>query len=188
MKLTVPKFFRPSVKQKEKVQNQAIKNVQALQNQVILEILQTIIEDVKTALNSYEHEKVVKILQDIILYDLNMRKIISGQLTEKITLSDQTLKNSIELESYYNLARSKILIILVDNILEGLKQAQKFIVNDFKLSMDYLKYYRGLQNYYLDSLSFLPDDEQAIGQSMFQECSMSFDVISEYIKDYFPSD
>ncbi len=189
LKRLLPRLFAPSESQKKKAETATIKKVQALQNEVMLDLLKKLVDDAKFALNNNEHEKVVQILHDLILHDLNLMKIINGQLMGEITITQATLQNSIELESYYNLTRSKILISIVDSLNTGINIAKDFIKTNFKYSMEYYNYYNEVYKYYIHSLDFLLEDKDDMHQhKMHQECYFQLVVVEDLIKQNFPTE
>ena len=186
MKRLLPKIFFPSETEKKKAETSTIKKVQALQNEVMLDLLKKLVDDAKFALNNNEHEKVVQILHDIILHDLNLMKIINSQIMGEATISQATLQNSIELESYYNLTRSKILISIVDSLIAGFTISKDYLKTNFKHSMEYYNYFNNIYKYYVSSLDFLQTDKDKFQeQKMYQECFHSLIVVEEFIKQNF---
>jgi hypothetical protein len=181
-------ILKPSEKKKKESKKAALRSVQTIQNEAMLGLLKQLVNDAKFALNNNDHEKVIQILQDIILHDLNLRKIINNQLMDKVTVSQVTLQNSIELESYYTLTRSKIIISIVDSIVTGLNDAKKFFMSNNDYAVESFNYYRKVYDYYMGGLAFLLiEKEKEQEQKMYQECKIAFDAVEGLMKEFFPN-
>jgi hypothetical protein len=169
------KILHPSENKKKESEKEAVRAAQSLQNTTMLELLKQLVDDAKFALNNNNHEKVAHILQDIILHGLNLRKIINGQIMNKTTVSQATLQNSIELESYYTLTRSKIIISIVDSIASNLDTARNYLLSKNDYSIEAFNYNKKVYDYYLGSLAFLlVDKNKDQEQKMYQECKIAF--------------
>jgi hypothetical protein len=181
-------ILKPSEKKKKESEKEALRSAQTIQNEAMLDLLKQLVDDAKFALNNNDHKKVVQILQNIILHDLNLRKIINGQLMDKVTVAQMTLQNSIELESYYTLTRSKIIISVVDSIVSGLNDAKKFFMSNNDYAVESYNYFKQVYDYYMGGLAFLLiDKEKDQEQKMYQECKIAFDAVEASMQEFFPN-
>jgi hypothetical protein len=174
----IPKAIRPSEIAKKRAKKKAITAAKQIKNEEMLQALDVLLVEAKKALSNNNHEMVVKILHDLILHDLNLRRIIDGQIMDKATVSQKTLENSIELQSYYNVIRSNLLMAIIETLVAGYDIVEKNIIHDTKYSLEYYDYIIRLHSYYVQSLDFLTlEGADAQENKVYQESIIVFNEV-----------
>lgn len=180
MKL-IPKALRPSERAKKRAEETAKRAVKQIRNEELKQVLDLLLHEATLALHKGNHEKVTTLLHEFILHDLNLRRIIEGQITKEATVSEATLHKSIELQSYYNMTRNNLLMAIIQVLTDGYNEVNVQIsVNteaSKKYSLEYYEYITELHSYYIRSLEFLTLTGDSQENKIYQECMLLFNEI-----------
>ena len=177
----IPKVFRPSERAKLRAQKSAKDSIKQMQNEDHKQVLEILLQQAISALHGKNHEKVVTMLQEFILHDLHLRRIIEGQLMQEATVSENTLNKSIELQSYYNMTRNNLLMPIIQVLIDGYDEVTKQIAINTHASrtyaLEYYQYITQLHSYYIRSLDFLSQANDPQELKIYQECIMLFNEL-----------
>lgn len=145
MSWLIPKKLRSSMRAQEKAKYK----VKGITNDMLLAELDAIFLDSVESLSNYEHKSVVNVLKYLILHDLELRRIIGNQLQNVLTVSESTLNGVIELQSYYNLFRTNLMVEVVKTLMEGYNKTINYLAVDYDYAMQMYQYTKKLNDYYL---------------------------------------
>lgn len=145
MSWLIPKKLRPSVRAQEKAKYK----VKGITNDMLLAELDAIFLDSVESLSNYEHKSVVNVLKYLILHDLELRRIIGNQIQNVLTVSESTLNGVIELQSYYNLFRTNLMVEVVKTLMEGYNKTINYLAVDYDYAMQMYQYTKKINDYYL---------------------------------------
>ncbi len=171
----IPKILRPSVR----AQKRALKEVKRITNEMILAELDAIFLETNEALNYHKHKVVINVLKYLILHDLELRRIIGNLVKGDISVSAATLTDIIELQSHYNLFRTNLMVEIVNVLLEGYNETINSLSINYDYSMDWYKYTKRLNDYYLREIrKFLGHrDADEYQYRIYDECMHTFEEV-----------